>query len=194
MSGKTTFARLLALALPLVLVAGEVAQAAGGDVPTGKLRFIQFLGFGLLFLIIAIYGFPVIARLLRGRSERIAGAFQEVEGAHESAVAERDGAAQALKRLESDRTRVLEEATKEGARLRDALIAEADEASARARVRGRTEAEIERAKTRLACQNDYADAALKVAAEVLERRIDKGVQDALVERFLTDLDELRGKA
>lgn len=184
--------------LALVLGSASLALAAGAGHPspeqTLQLRIIQFLGFGIVFAILLIFAFPVVGRLLRQRSEKVAHDFTAIEEGRKRAVEEREAAERALKDFERTTTEALERATKEGAALRERLVEEADVQAARIAKKGKLEAEIERAKAKLELQNTFARVAFDAAGEVLATAIDRASHDALVDRFLDDLGAMKVQA
>jgi F0F1-type ATP synthase membrane subunit b/b' len=185
----------IAAALVVVLVAADAALAGGGGHPSAdqtlRLRIIQFLGFGIVAVLLAVYAFPVAGKLLRERAERIARDFEGVDDGKAAATKAREAAEKALGEFEKTTTQALEEATREGAELRDTIVAEADALAAKIGKKGRMEAEVEQAKTLLEAENVFTRTAFEAAREVLGGAVDRATHDRLVERFLADLDGMK---
>jgi len=185
------------LAVGLVLGGATLALASeGAGHPSSeqvlKLRIIQILGFAIVVAIFAIYVFPIVGRLLGQRSAKIAEDFDDVESRKQAALEAEKKAQADLADCERTSGEVLEAAGKEGVRLRQSLLQEADQAATRIRVKGRVEVEVEHAKTLLQCQNAYAQEAFAVTEQSLRGVIDRKRHDEIVARFFHDLDAIGG--
>jgi len=197
----TRIPRCLSRCLPALLAGALVLGAASSALASGphpsseqilKLRIIQILGFAIVFAIFAIYVFPFAQRLLKERSAGIAGTFDEVEAGRRAATLGEQAAREGLAALDRTTDEVLEAAGKEGVRLRQSLVAEAEHAVTRIRKKGRVEVEVEQAKTLLQCQNLYAHEAFAVTEQSLRGAIDQKKHNAIVARFFHDLDQVGG--
>lgn len=162
--------------------------------PDFGLLFWMVLIFGILFFVLAKFGFPVITNMVEKRSEHIESSLRAAEQAQEK-----------LEGIAQEKDRILEETRieqgriiKEAADTRDAIVAQA-------RTRAAEEAAImvEQARTKIAAERENAlrDIRREVAVlgvEVAEELVRKELKDdeaqlALIDRLVSELPEKREK-
>lgn len=162
--------------------------------PDFGLLFWMVLIFGILFFVLAKFGFPVITNMVEKRSEHIESSLRAAEQAQEK-----------LEGIAQEKDRILEETRieqgriiKEAADTRDAIVAQA-------RTKAAEEAAImvEQARTKIAAERENAlrDIRREVAVlgvEVAEELVRKELKDdeaqlALIDRLVSELPEKREK-
>ena len=148
--------------------------------------------FGIVFFVLAKWGFPLITGMVDKRSERI-----------ETSIAEAHAAEKMLAELGDRQERLIEEARREQARIlkeaseaRDAMIADAKE-----QARDEASKILSEAQTRIAAEKEsalrdiraeVADLSVEVAGKVLREKLStEEAQLALIDRMVEEVTTAR---
>lgn len=170
-------------------------EAHGGhyhDIDLGAIG-VQALGFAILFGILAYFAFPFVGDKLNARRRQIADTFDDLERRIDVAKKGKLDAETKLKEAERGSLARMEQAMKEGVRLRDQLLAEADEQAAKIAHKAKVEGAIERAKMLIELRNQVVEVGFAAAEAAIRETMDRETQKRLVERFLDDLEALSSK-
>jgi F-type H+-transporting ATPase subunit b len=169
------------------------AAAEGGEHHGVDLNavIVQFLGFAVLALILIVWVVPIIAKALRGRSEGIAKTFTELDERKASAQQAAQDAETGLRDVETWSLERFKEAEASGLHLRNELEREGNTGARRIVDRAKLEAHIERAKMVLDTRNEVVHLTFDAVRRVLDEKVDAAAQDALLDRFFEELDELK---
>ena len=155
--------------------------------PDFGLLFWMVVIFGVVFFLLAKFGFPVITRAVQKRSDHIAESLRAAEQARLS-----------LERLAEDQNRLLEQAKVERAEIlksatdeRNALIAKAhEEASAEAAkvmLNAREEIEAERELAHREMRAEISALSVAVAERIVRKELDNSdSQQALLDKYVDE--------
>ena len=155
--------------------------------PDFGLLFWMVVIFGVVFFLLAKFGFPVITRAVQKRSDHIAESLRAAEQARLS-----------LERLAEDQNRLLEQAKVERAEIlksatdeRNALIAKAhEEASAEAAKvmqNAREEIEAERELAHREMRAEISALSVAVAEKIVRKELDNSdSQQALLDKYVDE--------
>ena len=155
--------------------------------PDFGLLFWMVVIFGVVFFLLAKFGFPVITRAVQKRSDHIAESLRAAEQARLS-----------LERLAEDQNRLLEQAKVERAKIlksatdeRNALIAKAhEEASAEAAKvmqNAREEIEAERELAHREMRAEISALSVAVAERIVRKELDNSdSQQALLDKYVDE--------
>lgn len=161
-------------------------------VPDSGLLFWMLISFGVVFFILAKFGFPVITRMVEKRNDHIAGSLRAAEEAQKklAGLAEEQAALIEKTRLEQGRL------IKEASETRDAIVAQAKEQASR-----EAAAMIEHAKTEIAAEREsairdirsqVASISVEVAEKIVRKDLgDAGSQQALLDRLVDEASKAR---
>lgn len=152
--------------------------------------FVQFLGFAILFGILAYYVFPILGDALAKRREGIKKTFDDLERALDEAHRAKKKAEADLQAAERGSIDRLAQATKEGARLREELADEGTSQATKILHKAKIEAAVERAKLVLELRNEVVDLGLRAAEAVIREAMDAETQERLVAAFLDDVEAI----
>ena len=141
--------------------------------------------FGIVFLVLAKWGFPMITSSVRERAEKINASIKAAKEAEES-----------LKKLEARQTEMIAEARKQQAQILKEASASAGAIIAKAQSDAREEAEkiLAQARDRIAAEKEsaLADIRNEVAEKVLRKELSEQSSNSA---FLASIvDEATGKA
>lgn len=155
--------------------------------PDSGLLFWMLISFGVVFFILAKFGFPVITKMVEDRKNYVQG---ELDAAKEAKLQ--------LKNLQAEGAKILAEAQsqqvqllKDGAEMRDKLIEEARSAAqveadkvmqaAHLSIQKEKEEAIKEIKTRI------ADLSVEIAEKILRKNLDnKPAQMELIDKMLDE--------
>lgn len=156
-------------------------------IPDTGLFFWMVLSFGIVFIILAKFGFPIITRMVAERKTYIEKSLEAAIEANKKLESVRDEAEGILVSAQKEQVRILNEATD----TRNKMIVEARE---QARVEGLKELEevkrqiqIEKEDAIRDIRRQVAELSVDVAEKVLRSNLDnKEKQQSLIERLLDE--------
>ena len=163
--------------------------------PDGGLLFWMVLIFGIVFFILAKWGFPIISSSVENRSGRIADSLRKADeiDAKEAAIGEEREQMLAETRKEQDA--ILRQASA----ARDEILAKAKEDAAEETAKmiahARTQIEAERVTAEAELRRQVALLSVEVAEKVLRERLSSDKeQKALIDKLLDEAAKAPGTA
>ena len=157
-------------------------------VPDSGLLFWMLLSFGVVFIILAKYGFPVIVKMVESRKDYIDQSLDAAKEANRQLSAIKSESEAILAKAHEEQTKILNEAMA----TRDRIIQEAKE---QARLAGQKQ--LEEAKRQIAAEKEEAirDIRRQVAVlsvdieeKVLRKNLDKKQEQmAMIDRLLDEV-------
>ena len=146
---------------------------------------------GLAWLIVIVgltkFGFPVMKKTLKGRSDKIRGDLEAAEQAKASANTELEQYRAQLADARSEANAIIEEGRQQAEVVRAELVAkaEADASELRAKAQEDIRAASERATAEL--QASVSDLSIELAEKIVERNLDRDTQIALIESYINQV-------
>lgn len=159
--------------------------------PSFGLLFWMVVIFGLVLLILAKAGFPIITGMVRKRSDHIAASLEEAGEARRQVEGVREDCRKMMDEARHEQSRLLEEAKKSAQQLIDDAKAQASVEAAQMIARTKEEIEVQKREAMAELRNVVADVSVAVSEKILMEKLsnDKAQID-LVNRIL---DEARPK-
>lgn len=161
--------------------------------PDGGLLFWMVLIFGIVFFILAKWGFPIISSSVESRSGRIADSLRKADeiDAKEAAIGEEREQMLAETRKEQDAI------LKQASAARDEILAKAKEDAAEETAKmiahARTQIEAERVTAEAELRRQVALLSVEVAEKVLRERLSSDKeQKALIDKLLDEAAKAPG--
>ena len=158
--------------------------------PDFGLLFWMTLIFGIVFFILAKFGFPVLTDMVRKRQERIEKSIQDAREIETRMLTWKEEQAQLLEKTRREQSAILKEATETKARI---------VADAKAQARAEADKILAEAKLQIAAEKESAlrdvrkEIALlsvQVAEKVLRNELsDEGGQRALIDKLVDEAGE-----
>lgn len=157
--------------------------------PESGLLFWMALAFGVVFLLVAKFGFPVIVKAIDDRKRYIDSSLaaarearrqlSEIETKRQAMLTEAETErASLIREASSEQERILAKAREEAARERERLVADA-----------RAEAETERNAILQDARRQVALLAVAISEKMLRRELrDTATQTALAERLINEIE------
>ena len=157
-------------------------------VPDSGLLFWMLLSFGVVFIILAKYGFPVIVKMVESRKDYIDQSLDAAKEANRQLSAIKSESEAILAKAHEEQTKILNEAMA----TRDRIIQEANE---QARLAGQKQ--LEEAKRQIAAEKEEAIRDIRrqvavlsvdIAEKVLRKNLDKKQEQmAMIDRLLDEV-------
>ena len=156
--------------------------------PETGLLFWMTLAFGVVFVILAKYGFPVILKSIEERKDFISTSLAEAHEARQQ-VAQVESTCQALRtEAEAQRVQILQQATEQGNQMMTRAREEAAQERERLVAEARQQADAERNAILRDAHGQVAMMAIALTERLLRRNLqDKDAQTALAEQLLKEI-------
>jgi len=156
--------------------------------PDPGLLFWMVLSFGIVFFLLAKFGFPVIAKALKDRQEYIAQSLLSAKQANEkltSIQAEGEALLQNARERQQD---IVSEAMAEKQKIVDAAKQEAEDEAHRIALEAAKGIENAKQEAFKDIHNEVAELSLRIAEQVLRQKMqDRKEQEAAIERMLNEI-------
>jgi F-type H+-transporting ATPase subunit b len=156
-------------------------------VPDTGLLFWTTLSFGVVFFILAKFGFPLITKAVEKRADYINGALEAAREAEEKLNTVNQQAEKIIDKANSERNAILHEAQEIKSHIMDKAKATAD-AEAQARI-ARASIEIEASKKRAIreARNEIALISVKIAEKIVGEQLrDDTKQQELINKLINE--------
>ena len=184
----------LFLTAALLLAEEEEAPAEGVDLllPESSELIAGIIAFSIIFLVVWRFALPKLKETLEARQAAITGQLKEAEGTKLEAQSLLSDYQQQVAGAREEAGTIIDEARQTADSLGADIVAkaEADAEEIRAKARRDAEAEVGRAQTAL--RGEVASLSMDVAQKVVGEGLDLDAQSALVDRFIDELQGMKG--
>lgn len=154
--------------------------------PETGLLFWMVLAFGIVFFLVAKFGFPVIIKAIDSRKEYVDSSLSAARKARQQ-LSELE-TERRMMRMEAERSNILRTASEERERMMDEARKQAAAERARLVAEARAEAETEREAILRDARQQVALLAVAITEKMLRRELqDKSAQTALAEQLLDEI-------
>ena len=150
------------------------------------------VSFGILFIVIAKFGFPAIRKGLEGREEAVRGDLEAAEKARTEAEEALAGYRQQLAEARNEAAQIIDEARQAADAMRREVQDGAEAETSAARERAQVEIDQTVARARADLQREVADFAVQLAERIVERNLDRDAQMALVDQYIAEVGGMTG--
>ncbi|MBP7929634.1 MAG: F0F1 ATP synthase subunit B [Acidimicrobiia bacterium] len=146
------------------------------------------IAFLVLFFVLKKFAFPALKKAVKDREDKIRGDLERAESARVEAESELAAYKKQLAEARSEASQLVANAAEEAAAVRAQLMrdAEADVAKHREQTLAALDGEVARARVDL--QREVSGFAVQLAEKIVEKNLDRDAQQALIDRFITDLE------
>ncbi len=168
----------------LLMLVEEHAQIA-----TWKWIVSQFLGFGVLALILWFVARPILARMASSRSKGIADAFAKLESEVAETSRKLEEYKSKLAAIEKELQARIAAAQAEGEKSRATLMAEATAAAAAEGERARRDVAVERDKAVLELRAAVTEATVRATERIVDAVVNEQLSGRMVNKYLGDLEK-----
>ncbi len=168
---------------------GAQDKAPNPLIPHTTEIIVGLIAFGLLYAILARRVFPMFERTFAARSEAIEGGIRRAEEAQAEAQRALEQYRAQLADARGEAQRIREEARVQAQGIKDDILAQAREESARITARGEAQLEADRAQVVTALRADLGRLAVTLAERIVGQSLADGDrQRRTIDGFLDDLE------
>lgn len=158
--------------------------------PEPGLLFWMLLVFGIVFFVLAKFGFPIIVKAIDERKALIAKGIEDARKAEEQLATAQQTCDQLIREAKAKKDAILREA----AELKERMINEAREQSLaegrRLTELARKDAEAEKQKAVRSLHNEIAFLSVQLSEQILRRELSESrEQKDLIDRYLEELED-----
>lgn len=146
------------------------------------------VSFFVLMGILTYFLYKPVRRFMAERASGIEKAIKDAQSAREQAEKMKEQYQADLTGARAESQRILDDAVKQGQRVREQIVAEAREEAARLLTKAKADIELETAKAMSLLRNEVADLAIKSASALLGREMDDASHRALIAETLEGMD------
>lgn len=181
------------LALILPIAAEETEGGSGGlDLLLPPLNELVagIIAFAIVFFFVWKWAVPAINRMLEQRQAAISGQIKDAEKAKaeaESLLADYRGQ---LAEARAEGNKIIDEARQSADQMRADIIAKAEADAEQIRARAREEAAGEMSRALADARSQVGDISVDLAGKIVGESLDQQAHQALIDRYLADLEKL----
>ncbi|MCB0973594.1 MAG: F0F1 ATP synthase subunit B [Actinobacteria bacterium] len=146
------------------------------------------IAFLVLFFVLYKFAFPALKKAVKDREDKIRGDLERAESARVEAESELSAYKKQLAAARTEASQLVQNAAEEAAAVRAQLMrdAEAEVATHREQTLAALDGEVARARADL--QREVSGFAVQLAEKIVEKNLDRDAQQALIDKFITDLE------
>jgi F-type H+-transporting ATPase subunit b len=176
-----------------LLIAAEEAEESGGlDIllPPRNELIAGIIAFAFVAFFMWKWAVPAINRMLEQRQAAVAGQIQDAEKAKaeaESLLADYRGQ---LAEARAEGNKIIEEARQSAEQMRADIVAKAEADAEQIRARAREEASNEMVRALTEAKSQIGDISVDLAGRIVGESLDAKAHQALIDRYLADLEKL----
>lgn len=156
-----------------------------------KVLIVQVIAFALLYLALKKWVFPILARMLKDRADKIRDTYAKLEKEKEELARLTKMAQEKLAGIEKEAQAKVEAAVRDGNAQRQAILEEAGTAAARILAKAVSEIAVERAKAIEEIRQEMVRLSLEAAERLVKQQLTASKQEELVERFIAEIEKVR---
>lgn len=143
----------------------------------------------ILVLIMKKFLFKPVMNMLAARENEVGNMYEKAETAQKNAEAMENEYAQKLADAKDEAARIMKEATREASLKGEAILSEAKREASAAVDKAHREIEQEKQQAVREIKDDIASIAVSIAEKVIEKDINKGDYERLVEDFIEGIGD-----
>ena len=146
--------------------------------------------FGVVLFAMIKYAVPALRQGLQTREDKIRGDLEGAEAARLEAQRMLEEYRAQLANARSEADRIIEESRQSAEQVRADVMARAEQDTAEVRARAQADLEASVNRMRADLQGDVSRFAVELAERVVERNLDRDAQQALIERYISEVGGL----
>lgn len=151
----------------------------------------HILGFLVILVLLRIFAWKPILKLLDERKKRIASEFDNIEKAKQEMAKLREGYELKLKEIDLEARKRIQEAIAEGQKMAADLQVEAREEAKKVLDRAKENIELEVAKAKVELRDDIVNMAILATEKIINERLDDAKHKELIVEFIEGVEKIR---
>lgn len=152
---------------------------------------IYLINFGLLFLLLYLFAFKPILRMIDQRSATIREGMERAEQARRASAEAEERVRAQIEASRQEGQQIISQAAQIGERVKEEARAEARKEAETILGRGRLETEREREQMVAGLRQEFADLAIRAAEKVINQTLDRQAHRRLMEETWQESEKLK---
>ncbi|MFH1563802.1 MAG: F0F1 ATP synthase subunit B [Nitrospirota bacterium] len=154
-----------------------------------QILLVELASFLILLFVLGKFLFKPITKLLENRSNQIKRTFETIEAEKQDIEKIKQDYQNQLTDLNKKALEIIQQATQEGEKQRQIIVAESQKESNKLLERASAVIEKEKEKAILELKTQVADLSILAASKILESSIDESMAYQLVDEFIEGMDK-----
>lgn len=160
--------------------------------PASGLLFWMVLIFGLVFFLLAKFGFPVITGMVNKRNDYIRESLQDAQKARQELAGVKQSCEEMIAQTRVEQSEMLNKARESAAAMMDRAKEDAAKQAAELVARAKEEIEQDKKDAMESMKNEVVNVSISVAEKILKQKLgDPDEQNALIGRMIDDIQKER---
>ena len=151
----------------------------------------HIFGFLIILILLRIFAWKPILKLLDERKKRIASEFDNIEKAKQEMAKLREEYEVKLKEIDLEARKRIQEAIAEGQKMAADLQVEAREEAKKVLDRAKENIELEVAKAKVELRDDIVNMAILATEKIINERLDDAKHKELIVEFIEGVEKLK---
>jgi F-type H+-transporting ATPase subunit b len=156
-----------------------------------KVLFVQVVAFLVLFFVLNKFLFSKIGKYMEARSEEIKKKFEEMEASKHDFERLKDEYSARLVKIEQEAQLKMQEAVKEGVRMKNDIVTQAQAQAQKEIERARSEILVEKDKAIMEIREKVVDLTLQATEKLIQKTMDEGTHRTLVRKYLDEIEGVK---
>jgi F-type H+-transporting ATPase subunit b len=152
----------------------------------------QIINFGILFAILAFWGFPAINKMLNERSKKIKESLEQAEQVKAQAASAEEELKKQIETGRKEGQEIVARAMHSGEELVQKAQEQAKQEGAALLARAKADISRERDQAIVELRQEFADLTITAAEKVIDRSLDKEAHRQLIDKVLKDSQPKQG--
>ncbi|MGD2102429.1 MAG: F0F1 ATP synthase subunit B [Acidimicrobiia bacterium] len=182
--------QLLTAMAVLAAEEGEGGSSTDLVLPETSELIAGIIAFAIVFFFVWRWAMPTIRETLERRRQAITGQIEEAEKAKAEAESLLADYRAQLAEAKAEGNRVVEEARQSADQLRADILAKAEQEAEGIRAKARDEASSEVSRALADAKAQVGDISVELAGKIVGESLDADAHQALIDRYLADLEQL----
>ena len=179
---------------PLIasILAAEESESSGLSLvlPETAELIAGIIAFAIVFFFVWRYAGPTLKETLERRQQAVAGELTAAEEAKTEAESLLTDYKTQLAEAKTDANRIIEEARETAERMKTDIVAKAEDEAGQILSKARSEAEAEKSRALAEARTEVGEISVDLAGKIVGESLDDDAHKDLVERYLSDLEQM----
>ncbi len=156
-----------------------------------NLLITQIVNFVLLIVLLRLFLYQPVRKMLNERAARIKKGMEDAEKAAQQAALAQEEFERRIAEAKQKGQEIIAQATQTGEKARKEILAKAEEEARQLREKARQELERDRRQAMIELRQQVADLSIQITEKLLKETLDEDTQHRLIGQFLTEAGELK---
>jgi len=176
----------------MVLLAQEEETSSNVDLvlPEPAELIAGIIAFSIVFFFVWKWAWPTINKTLEQRQAAMTGKMEQAEAAKVEAESLLSDYKSQLAEAKTEGNRIIEDARVTAEQMKTDMLSKAESEAENIRVKGRDDATSEKSRALAEARSEVGDISVDLAEKIVGESLDADAHQALIDRYLADLERL----